>query len=87
MRNIAVIDGHPDADRSHLTHALADRYAESARAAGHTVRRINVAELDIPVLRVPSDFVNGPAPAQIVQAQHDITWADHLAFFFPLWHG
>ena len=87
MRKIAVIDGHPDPDRAHLDHALADRYTQAARAAGHEVRRVNVAELNIPVLRVPSEFISGEAPREIADAQRDITWADHLVFVFPLWHG
>lgn len=87
MRKIAVIDGHPDPDRKHLDHALADRYAQAARAANHEVRRIDVAELNVPVLRVPSEFTTGPAPSEIAGAQRDIAWADHLVFVFPLWHG
>lgn len=87
MRKTVIIDGHPDPDRAHLNHALADRYAEAAQAAGHEIRRINVAELDIPLLRVPSEFYNDAAPQTIRDAQRDIAWADHVMFFFPLWHG
>lgn len=87
MRKITVVDGHPDAARGHLVHALADRYVEAARAAGHEVRRITVAELDVPVLRVPADFTDRPAPPPLQAAQRDVVWADHLAFFFPLWHA
>lgn len=87
MRKIAVIDGHPDPDRRHLDHALADRYAYTARAAGHEVRRINVADLNVPLLRVPADFTMEHAPPEVADAQRDISWADHLVFIFPLWHG
>lgn len=87
MRKITIIDGHPDADRAHVVHALADRYAETAIAQGHEVRSVNVAQLDFPLLRLPSEFEHGPAPAGVLQAQQDIKWADHLVLFFPLWHG
>lgn len=87
MRKITIIDGHPDPDRAHLDHALADRYAETARAEGNEVRRIDIADLDVPILRVPSDFNSGTAPQEVAQAQRDIAWADHLVFVFPLWHG
>ena len=87
MRNIAIIDGHPDPSQARLNHALADRYAEAARAAGNEVRRIQVAALDFPLLRSPENFYSQPAPEAIQQAQRDIAWADHLVFFFPLWHG
>lgn len=87
MRKITIIDGHPDADRAHVVHALADRYAQTAAAEGHEVRRVNVAELEFPVLRLPSEFEHGAAPAGVHAAQQDIKWADHLVVFFPLWHG
>ena len=50
-RRVAIIQGHPDASRVHLCHALAEAYAQGARAGGHDVRAINVAELEFPMLR------------------------------------
>ena len=87
MKRITVVDGHPDPLQAHLDHALADAYARSARAAGHEVRRINVADIDFPLLRKTEDFYNRSAPESIRNAQRDIAWADHIAFFYPLWHG
>jgi putative NADPH-quinone reductase len=46
MTQIAIIQGHPDSAGHHLLHALADAYAEGAIAAGHEVRRIEVAKLE-----------------------------------------
>jgi putative NADPH-quinone reductase len=66
---------------------LANRYAESALAAGHEVRRIDVARLDFPILRNADEFYNGRPCEAIRNAQSDIAWADHLAFFYPLWSG
>lgn len=87
MRKIVIIDGHPDPSRKHLNHVLADRYAETASSAGNEVRRVNVAELDFVMLRSQADFERGTPPLDIERAQRDIKWADHLVFFFPLWHG
>ncbi len=88
MRNrIAIIDGHPDADRHHFIHALADSYGDGAEAAGHEVRRIDVAALDFPVLRSRHAWADEPPPEAIRTAQDTIGWADHLAFFYPLWLG
>ena len=80
-----IIDGHPDPSPRRLNHALADRYAETARALGNEVRRINVAEIDFPVLRDPDEFLSGEVPQAIADAQRDIAWADHLVFFYPTW--
>lgn len=87
MRRITIIDGHPDQSEARLNHALADRYAQAARAAGHDVRRITLAHTHIPMLRNVDDFYGATAPESLLDAQRDIAWADHLAFFFPLWHG
>ena len=55
-KRIAVIQGHPDAAGHHLLNAMADAYAEAATQAGHQVRRIEVANLDFPMLRTQLDF-------------------------------
>jgi putative NADPH-quinone reductase len=85
MHKITVVDGHPDPARAHLVHALAERYAQAAREAGNQVRCITIADLQFPLLRVPADFYEGEAPESIRGAQADLTWADHLVFFYPLW--
>lgn len=85
MKKITIVDGHPDPCTDRLNHALATRYASEAEAAGACVRRIDLAGLEIPVLRTEDDFVRG-APSEIVaQAQQDIAWADHVVMFYPLW--
>ena len=87
MRRILVIQGHPDRDRHHLCHALAERYVEGAVQAGHAVRTVEVAALDFPVLRSKADWDSGPLPPGLVDARESIGWAEHLVFFFPLWLG
>lgn len=86
-QRILLIQGHPDAVTSHLCHALADAYAQGAESAGHEVRRVPVAQLDFPLLRSQQAWKEGALPAGLVQAQEDITWAQHLVLFFPLWLG
>jgi hypothetical protein len=41
---------------------MADAYAEGATAAGHEVRRIEVAKLDFPLLRTQAEFEAGALP-------------------------
>ncbi len=86
-RRIAVIQGHPDPTGHHLLHAMADAYAESATAASHEVRRIEVAQLDFPLLRTQVEFETGAVPASLTRARDDMRWAEHWVFLFPLWHG
>ena len=87
MAKFTVIEGHPDPSEGRLNQALADRYAEAAVAAGHEVRRIDVARMEFPLLRSADEFTSGAASSEIRAAQADIAWADRLAVFFPLWIG
>ena len=86
-RCITIIQGHPDPRGSHFGNALADAYAEGARAAGHAVQRIETARLDFPLLRSAEDFYHGAAPESVRAAQDAIRWADHLLITYPLWQG
>jgi putative NADPH-quinone reductase len=86
-RRILILDGHPDPRGEHFVHGLATAYREAALAAGHDVRTIAIASLDFPLLRSPDEFQHGMPPAAIAAAQAHIEWANHLAFFYPLWLG
>lgn len=86
-KRILLVQGHPDPHTRHLCHALEDAYAAGAQAAGHAVRRVNVAKLDFPMLRTQADWEHGPLPASLASVQADIVWAQHLVLFFPLWLG
>jgi putative NADPH-quinone reductase len=86
-KRIVVIQGHPDATSRHFGHALADEYAKGAQDASHEVRRIEVAQLDFPLLRTKEDFEKGEPPSSIKQAQDAIKWADHVVIVYPLWLG
>ena len=85
-RRILILDGHPDLRPQRLARALVAAYAEGARAAGHEVRILQVAALDLPSLRTADDFA-APPPDAVAAVQADIRWAQHLAIFHPLWLG
>jgi putative NADPH-quinone reductase len=86
-RRIVIIQGHPDPAGHHLLHALADAYAEGAKAGGHEVRSIEVAALDFPLLHTQEEFETGALPPALVGPCGDLRWAEHWVFLFPLWHG
>ncbi|GAB4550564.1 MAG: NAD(P)H-dependent oxidoreductase [Rhizobacter sp.] len=86
-KRILVIQGHPDVSNQHFGHALAESYADAARAAGHSVQTVTVAQLDFPLLRSKAEWETGPVPASLKPAQEAIAWAEHIVFFFPLWLG
>ena len=86
-RRILILQGHPDPGARHLGHLLADAYADGALEGGHTVRRLDLATLDFPLLRTQDDWMHGTLPPGLAQAQADIGWCEHLVILFPLWLG
>ena len=86
-KRVTIIDGHPDPDSRRYCHALAGAYASGAAESGHSVKRITVAELDVPLLRSQCDWEHGMPSNALVAAQQDIAWATHLVIIYPLWLG
>ncbi len=87
IKRITVIQGHPDPDPARYCRALEAAYTTAAQAAGHEVRRLDIAALDFHVLRSRADYEEGAPPPDIEAAQEAIDWADHLLFIYPLWLG
>ena len=87
MRDILIINGHPDPSPDRLAAALATAYGEGAIQSGHKVRRLDIGALTFPLLREPQQFLTEPADAAIVSARREFLLADHLVFIFPLWLG
>lgn len=82
-----VVDGHPDASRSHFVHALAEAYVQGAKLGGHDVRAIRVAALEFPLLRSSDDFYRGEPPDAICEVQRHLAWCEHFVLLYPLWLG
>ncbi len=84
-RKILVILAHPQA-KSYCA-ALAQAYADGARASGAELRLVNLAELAFnPVGSGSHEKPLALEPA-LKQAQDDITWAEHLVFVYPILWG
>lgn len=84
-KRILLILGHPSA--TSLCAALADRYAQSALAAGHEVRQLRLGEMDFdPVLREGYQQIQA-LENDLSAAQSDILWAEHLTLVYPIWWG
>lgn len=86
-KTVAILQGHPDPAGGHLCHALADAYAEGAEAAGHRVLRVEIAQIDVPILRDRAAFEAGELPPSLAAAKDAIVAADHVVLVFPLWLG
>lgn len=86
-QRIAILQGHPDPNRTHFGHALADAYADGARRGGHEVRVIHVTDIDLPLLRRAEDWAKPTTNLELQAAQQTIVWANHIVIIYPLWLG
>lgn len=86
-RRVLILIGHPDPSPDRLCRALASAYAEAAERAGHSVRKIDLALLDFPMLRTMQEFEHGEIPSSLGEAAEAVVWAQHFVFVFPLWLG
>ena len=86
-RRILIIVAHPDPAPERFARALAQAYADGAAAAGHEVRHIDLARIDVPLLHTRGEFETGRPPEALAPATDDLLWAQHVVFVFPLWLG
>jgi putative NADPH-quinone reductase len=86
-KRIVIIQGHPDPSPERFCRALASAYEQGARQAGHDVRRIEIASLKFELLRSQAEWQSSAPAPDILLAQDDILWAEHLVILYPLWLG
>lgn len=80
MKNTLVIIGHSNAKS--LNHSLANAYMEGLE---DTVRVIDLAQIQFdPILR-EGYLKKQELEPDLVKAQEDIAWAEHIVWFYPVW--
>jgi putative NADPH-quinone reductase len=91
MKNVVVILGHPGSQS--FCNAVAESYAQGAQHSLAEVRVLKLGELSFnPILNASAEVRSGQKEAQalepdLIKAQQDIAWADHLVFVYPSWWG
>jgi len=84
-KKILIILGHPDGKS--FNGALASEYMKGATEAGYEVKLLLLGEIDFDLnLHKGYKEIQELEP-DLVCAQEDIKWADHLVFIFPDWWG
>lgn len=91
-KRIVVIIGHPFAES--LSHGLAKKYSEQAKKMNADVRVIDLASLSFEAnphnlnqVRVRGIDQLDELQPSIARMVNDLEWADHFAFFYPVWWG
>ena len=82
---VLLILGHPRTES--LSYALGDAYEKGARAAGASVRRLELAAMQFEQNVEEVSPRNQSFEEDLVRARELITWADHLVFVYPTWWG
>ncbi|WP_287030664.1 NAD(P)H-dependent oxidoreductase [Pseudomonas sp. UBA6310] len=84
-KRILMIFGTPKA--ASFCHALGETYANAARSKGHAVRVLALGELQFdPILHDGYEHSQTLEP-DLLEAQREIHWAEHLVFVYPVWWG
>lgn len=84
-KRVLIILGHPSTDS--FCGAIANNYFEAATQAGREVRIVQLGALNFdPVLHESYNQIQ-TLEQDLLDAQADIMWAEHLVFVFPLWWG
>lgn len=85
MKNILIINGHPD--KNSFNTALANAYKSGASTQHVNIQEIHISELNFnPNLEFGYQKRMELEP-DLLDAQNKIKWADHLVWVHPVWWG
>ncbi len=85
MKKILIIDGHPDVES--YNKALADAYKKGAGNSEAEVKEINIRDLKFDVDLKYGYRKRVELEPDLLKAQEQIKWADHLVWVYPVWWG
>lgn len=83
MKKILLILGHPVKDT--FSDSLRESYKKGALASGAEVREICLRKLKFDLNFSEGYRGNQQLEPDLVKAQEDISWADHLVLIYPNW--
>lgn len=86
-KRIYILLGHPDSGPEPLSRQIADAYEAAARAAGHEVRRTNLADLSFDPILHKGYRQRQELEPDLVKVQEDLTWCEHFVLCHPNWWG
>jgi len=85
MKNILIINGHPNKDS--LNHALAEAYFKGAETSGSKVSIINISELAFNINLEYGYRQRVELEPDLIRSLALIKQADHLVWIHPVWWG
>ncbi len=85
MKNILIINGHPNKDS--YNSALVNAYKEGALKAGAEVKEIVIGELQFNPNLISGYQKRTELEPDLLEAWEKIKWADHMVWIHPVWWG
>ena len=84
-KKILIILGHPDEES--FCGSLAKAYAEGARSAGSEIKKLYLGNLKFDPILWHGYKKRQELELDLIKAQEDISWADHIVIIYPTWWG
>ena len=84
-KRILIIMAHPGTGS--LTEAMAEAYRKGSQENGADVRYLALKALNFDLILNEGYRGKQPMEADLINAQQDILWAQHLVFVYPIWWG
>lgn len=81
VKKILLLNAHADDDS--LCFALAEQYFKGAKAAGHEIKKVNLAELEFDLVMKKKFFDKTRIEADVLQQQELIRWCNQLVIVTP----
>lgn len=85
MKNILIINGHPD--KMSLNAAFAEAYIKGARESGASIQYINIGELNFNPNLAMGYRKRTELEPDLIEVWEKILKADHMVWIHPLWWG
>ena len=86
-KKIFILLGHPDGGPEPLSRKIADAYEVAAAAAGHEVRRLNLADLSFDPSLHKGYRERMELEPDLVKVQEYLAWSEHFVLVYPNWWG
>jgi len=83
MKKILIIKAHPK--KNSFCNALVQSYVTGAKETGHQIKTIELRNLSLAAFIKHTHEKKLLLPPDLLKAQSQISWADHLIFAYPTW--
>lgn len=84
-QKVLILQGHPDPNS--YNQALHDAYKKGLQESGAEIREIAIRDLDFDYNLHFGYQKRTELEPDLLAAQADLKWADHIVLFFPVWWG